>query len=537
MSLVTYVGPYASVTVNYNGIGYLAPRNLSISVPDALEALLLGQPVNWEDGGDGAPGFIPPDDPDWRTISIDLNGAGDVIVRDDESPTGFGLSDSVLTEGVLEGALEPIETQLSALESGSAWDDGADGRVLTFGPGGVIWSAPPSGAPVAIAQGLRAVRDAEYAAVMASPPTIALSAANAATSIASAVEYAHTNGVFRWSGGKVVTLAIYPNYKGIGPVVSDANWLDDAGFQVEFLTDATQFEQVAFGKLGVCRVWVDDRPATAGHTTLGPADGNFYRLLVSSLAAGTKAIRIEYSTANQLGPVRVPTGSVITAVAGSVGPKLIAITDSYGDGPNPDSFNDLFKRAGRLLGIRDTRVSPSGGTGNMNPGPFSRVKFRSRVQEVMLNYTPDIALVAGGINDSDRHTSAIYPAGAATALTVLGTEAAALYDAIRSGSPTSALVVVGPWWPNENPTNNAAGSDVIGVRDTIEAKALAAGAIFIDPIGEQWITGTGRVGTPAGNGNADYYISSDGTHPSPAGHAYLGRKLEQALAPYVPLSG
>ncbi|MBC8040380.1 MAG: hypothetical protein H7Y06_07555, partial [Opitutaceae bacterium] len=54
-----------------------------------------------------------------------------------------------------------------------------------------------------------------------------------------------------------------------------------------------------------------------------------------------------------------------------------------------------------------------------------------------------------------------------------------------------------------------------------------ANATFISPKG--WITGTGKVGTTTATGNANYYISADGTHPSPEGHAYLGRKLASAI--------
>jgi hypothetical protein len=48
---------------------------------------------------------------------------------------------------------------------------------------------------------------------------------------------------------------------------------------------------------------------------------------------------------------------------------------------------------------------------------------------------------------------------------------------------------------------------------------------FIDNIAEQWITGTGNVPVPKGNGNADLYISADGTHPTQAGHDYVGQRL------------
>jgi lysophospholipase L1-like esterase len=43
-------------------------------------------------------------------------------------------------------------------------------------------------------------------------------------------------------------------------------------------------------------------------------------------------------------------------------------------------------------------------------------------------------------------------------------------------------------------------------------------------------TGTGRVGATTGTGNCDLYVSSDGVHPSDAGHAAIGSALAHAIA-------
>jgi hypothetical protein len=52
--------------------------------------------------------------------------------------------------------------------------------------------------------------------------------------------------------------------------------------------------------------------------------------------------------------------------------------------------------------------------------------------------------------------------------------------------------------------------------------------IVTDPNGS-WITGTGNVSNPVGNGNADLYISSDGVHPTSAGIAYLAGRITTAV--------
>jgi hypothetical protein len=44
----------------------------------------------------------------------------------------------------------------------------------------------------------------------------------------------------------------------------------------------------------------------------------------------------------------------------------------------------------------------------------------------------------------------------------------------------------------------------------------------------QWVYGTGREGATNSSGNSDYYVGTDSTHPSYAGHEYRGRR--EALA-------
>jgi lysophospholipase L1-like esterase len=52
----------------------------------------------------------------------------------------------------------------------------------------------------------------------------------------------------------------------------------------------------------------------------------------------------------------------------------------------------------------------------------------------------------------------------------------------------------------------------------------------VTPVGSSFITGTGRVGTTTGAGNADLLISSDATHFSQAGHDAFGLYAAQKIA-------
>ena len=65
----------------------------------------------------------------------------------------------------------------------------------------------------------------------------------------------------------------------------------------------------------------------------------------------------------------------------------------------------------------------------------------------------------------------------------------------------------------------------------LQTAAAESGVSFIDAT--SWIHGTGRVGDPRGDGDADTLTSPDGVHPTPAGHAYLAQKTANALRPLL----
>jgi|SRR5579883_2088785 len=288
-------------------------------------------------------------------------------------------------------------------------------------------------------------------------------------------------------------------------------------YRAEFETDASQLAIFTLGTLGQYRLRINGEyvglPASQGP----PADGNFYWLQLSFPTSQRRAIRME-SWGQAFGGVATQQGDNIYSPANALGPRCIVLGDSYTEG--------LLCYAQRLADLMGWEVWSSGvgGTGYLNPGPAGRVKFRDRVQADVLQNNPDMVIIAGGINDGS------YPPRA------LQNEAQALYHIIITNLPSTKLVVVGPWWPRGNPPQS-----ILDTRDAIKSAAIGLGVTFIDPIGSTnvqqvnagWITGTGNVATPAGDGNADNYISSDGTHPTDLGHQYLATKLAAALRTLV----
>jgi hypothetical protein len=158
---------------------------------------------------------------------------------------------------------------------------------------------------------------------------------------------------------------------------------------------------------------------------------------------------------------------------------------------------------GQKLGW-DVWPSGLGGTGYTQPGAF--VAFQARVQADVIANSPDVVVVAGGLNDD---------------LAGLGDAAALLYSTIRAGLPSARLIVLSPWAPRS--------IDVAAKTAALAAAAANAGALYVDTT--SWYTGNGDAAGPNGSGNSDIYVGPDQTHPTQGGHDYLGTRLAFAIHP------
>jgi lysophospholipase L1-like esterase len=140
-----------------------------------------------------------------------------------------------------------------------------------------------------------------------------------------------------------------------------------------------------------------------------------------------------------------------------------------------------------------------------------------------------VHVTCGGINDADTANVA--------------TNSTAYFTLLRSMYPTTVLVATAPWSPLQS---NATSGPYPGVRDKIYAGMSAVNGpwCFIDNLLGTWVnstgksgsagnltwqTGSGRAGATTGTGNGDLYVSSDGTHPSTAGIAYLADRLTTSI--------
>jgi lysophospholipase L1-like esterase len=317
--------------------------------------------------------------------------------------------------------------------------------------------------------------------VMASPPTIGAITTTSAAAITWSVNsqvaagpIGYGNFTFRGCGN-IVSLGsgspdnIFVKAKHLTDPVSTY-----APFNVDFLFDGTYLEIRGKGAGGKARVRVDGQLISATPTTF-TNDGSTYLLPLTFGARAVRRITVEADSSFAFGGVRTnATDTIVPAPVAS--PRCIVLGDSFTDGTGATAQpTNWVRRFAEAMGWADTWASGLGGTGYLNPGSGGRVKFRDRVAADVIAYSPDVVIVAGGLNEVSGIGAATYTASQ------LQTEAAALFTQIKAGLPNALLVVVSPFWRNGVETYNAAGAGaLLAARDAIKTAAVAAGAIFLD---------------------------------------------------------
>lgn len=173
-----------------------------------------------------------------------------------------------------------------------------------------------------------------------------------------------------------------------------------------------------------------------------------------------------------------------------------------------------------LVGQADTWSSGTGGAGWMAPAAHTQNWFNDRVLSDVVSPAPDVIIELGGANDAS-----VNPAQS-----VLQSAVRSWLDTVLTARPDTVVFMTGP----------IIGGAPAPVHQTImAAKAAAAAAYprnvaFIDNLTDPYVFGTGRQGTPVGDGNRDWATGSDGAHPTLEGHTYLASRLAKGIARAIP---
>lgn len=350
---------------------------------------------------------------------------------------------------------------------------------------------------------------------MASPPTLTSSATHIT---ALSVFVPRSTNLFRYIGANQASGVFTTSAQG-----------GTSAWAVEFDTDAPKFEIWANcgggcpGGVGSSRLFVDGWAVSL--SPLAMPQGNPFSLVDFTSAGGRKMRHFRFETGSAsttfTGLQVAPYDTVAAApVADSV--RAIFAGDSITAGTGASYFSGAYVHtAAKFLGWDDPWASGAAGTGYLAPG--TSVPLASRLSADVVANHPDVVVFPMGVNDVPYSTP-----------TAIQAAAAAVFTTARAALPNAFFVVVGPWGRTDQ-TSAAQQAVSTAIKSGLlqaDAAGVAAGrSCFVETIATNWLTGTGSDTAPAGNGNADYYISgaTGQPHPNQAGHDYYGRLLAQAI--------
>lgn len=354
--------------------------------------------------------------------------------------------------------------------------------------------------------------------VMASPPTVTKTATGGDASPI-------TSGVLvPWDSPLVTSVGADPltSYVQSGNTYGQVTNGLDAGSPVseyEFDYYGADFALRYHHRNTAVRIWVavDGEVITAGPDTPAGSVSSYQKWYqVTFASAGWRRIRVRLDGGIGFSGVSIaPTDAVVPTTAPTfsvamLGDSWIANTA----GGNASSLG-YAQQAGRMLNLAIQNFG-QGGTGYIaTPGtPVSRQVFGSAERVASLvAANPDYIVIAGSTNDADSDS--------------VGTAAAALYSTLATELPDAKLIVMGPQRRGTTPPTKD-----VNNRDRLATVAASASNVvaFFDPIADQVIMGTGRVGATTGDGVADIAIQSDGAHLTDIGNGIYARWFANKLA-------
>lgn len=401
-------------------------------------------------------------------------------------------------------------------------------------------------------------------------PTVTVSAAGAASSIPSSVRIQPMKKVgdatkFQIDGDPNFRISSLPSSKSLldSADIIRADFLTGGSPQaarwrpyVEFTHTGQQFELYfrATGTSTKYRIWVNGKPLTATMQTVAGAAGNRFRILVDFGAVGVRDIRFEMVEFSFGGVFVEPFGSI--TATNYKRKKFAVMSDSTGAGANGVSAFEAWPwLTANYLGMDCINLSIGGS------GYIASPAYITRLQDV-IDANPDYLLVAGGQNDKAGNTTqAIVDAFNA------------FCDAVNANVPNCKIIVGGVHMTTQNADTTGAPlesalivessarrlpfiseRDPEGILQQLSAWANGVAYKFGDMINQNSLpfichtehtssgsfdatkfrcaalfSGTGRVGTAAGNGNFDICMSNDGVHFSIDGMSIQGISYAQQI--------
>lgn len=178
--------------------------------------------------------------------------------------------------------------------------------------------------------------------------------------------------------------------------------------------------------------------------------------------------------------------------------RAVFLGDSYTVGVGAGVGDGYVDRVAEGLGWDAVQAGQSG-TGYVSEGRGGdRTPYGERVDDVAAA-APDVVVVQGSTNDVGVPAAEV------------GAAAADLYADLAAAVPGADIVVVGPLAPPDVPL-----SEIEAISDALATAAAHHGLLYVDPLGEAWLT------PPDG-------LYADGLHPDAEGYAVFADELLDQL--------
>jgi len=302
---------------------------------------------------------------------------------------------------------------------------------------------------------------------------------------------------------------------------------------IEFLSDSPKLS-ISFYGSGTSRAvfYVDDYPIEEDTTYPLPTAGTESHYVIDwSGIKKMRKYRIELANQTRLKGINVDAYSTLSPALQS-GIEAIILTDSYGDTSKPDKFShnsSLVEILARKLGVRYSKAIAQGGCGYYTSGApkFNSVQFLQDSTNItqLNNWNPQLVVLLLGLNDNS-----VLPQS------LVITNALQTWQTLRAMYPSAVITVVGAHGAAQLPTGTSAATIL-----SLEADLLAAFNTWNDQRSLYVTQAVNNLhgamtygmyywgGGSTTHGTSDYYISTDGTHPSPIGAEYISTRLASLI--------
>ena len=349
---------------------------------------------------------------------------------------------------------------------------------------------------------------------------------NATPSISPATTINYNDARLRFFGARQMS-AYNSAYIGNGSssvgVVGDGTkiWL---GYFMEFELDSSAFELRLNGDFATASgldymMWVDGMPVSREPLKYGTSTGKW---ITNFTWATKRRRRITILTAALLHQIYIGKKDALFPSTRQLGRSVCVISDSFGTGIGGSGvqsrIGSWMYRLALRLGFEDIHCACQASTGyvNDNNGTLGAGRFSTRLATEVIPTKTGWIMFLGSVNDDN---GTIAPAQ-------VGAEAATCYAALASALPDSKLIVFGPQY-----MDGITHLPRDAIATAIQSAAQAAPNVVRYVPMSGWVTGTGKVGSAANDGNADDVTCPDGVHPSIyTGHTYIGDAAYSAVS-------